>query len=455
MVLFDAYLGAKKIIFEMKSEYLRKNFFNRVVLSIMMVMIFGEVEMFGYEVFLSSGVRTVVFGHAGVTNREEGSVPQLVFTRLGAAEDLTLDFDILGGNSEALYYSFVHCNADFSPSELMEIEYVEGFNKFYSADTYAQSFNTTMDYVHYHLDISTAPIKVSGAYIIEVRTVNDERLLLTQPFWVSENRCDVLSFVERDGGRQSLSVAVEWANHSIMAPEAELKVCVWQNKRLDDLRFSSLATFIRRDDIVYQDVEEFSFDSGSEWRWLDNRSTRRSLMTSASVEYHAPLYYFVLAPDEISARYSYHEDFNGGEYIYNTERSSEDASVVADYVVNIFTLHPDDPSLLDTHDVYVIGDATSWTPSSSNKLSPVHESLSFQGQILTKQGLHNYLYVCKPKKGKGKNSPPTFSPIENSFSDTENDYFIAVYLRRPSDTYDHLVAYRIHNTLTTLNDFIK
>lgn len=43
---------------------------------------------------------------------------------------------------------------------------------------------------------------------------------------------------------------------------------------------------------------------------------------------------------------------------------------------------------------------------------------------------------------------------EGCHGETENDYYVAVYARRPGQTYDHLVAIKRHNTLKTRNEFI-
>ncbi|MGN0011441.1 MAG: hypothetical protein ACI35N_08960, partial [Marinilabiliaceae bacterium] len=70
---------------------------------------------------------------------------------------------------------------------------------------------------------------------------------------------------------------------------------------------------------------------------------------------------------------------------------------------------------------------------------------------LVKQGLHNYLYASRKI---GETRAPQTEVTEGCYGDTENDYYIAVYARRPGETYDHLVAMRRHNTLKTRNDFV-
>lgn len=371
---------------------------------------------------------------------------------LGSPEVLSLDFDVVNAPVEQLYFSFVHCNADWSISELMEMEFVDGFNKVYGADVAKNSFNTTVDYVHYHLDVPTSTLLISGNFFLEVRAVQSDDLLLRLPIWMTEDACGIQSRVVRTEGTQSLEFAVVWPNHAISNPEGEMRVSLWQNKRTDDLRSPSMPTFVRPDEIVYLSSAETSFSPGREWRWLDTRSIKYVSMANAKISFHVPFYHYAFEPDFPAKGYTLRDDFNGGQWYENKERPIEDPEVAADYVVAHLTFVPSDPSLLLTHDFYVIGDAAGWGAAPSNRLEPDHDAGCVNGQVLHKQGLHNYLYVARPKGSATQ--APQFDMAEGNFEETENDYFIAVYLRRPGQTYDHLVAFKTHNTLKTPDAFI-
>ena len=403
--------------------------------------------------FRAAGVMTVELRHAAAQDRREGEVPSCVVCHLGQDETLTLDFDVVGGNTEALYYSFIHCDAHWEPSDLMEMEFVEGLNKVYGQDRCRASFNTTVAYVHYTLSIDTSPLKISGNYMVEARTASDDRLLAREPLWMVEDRCGLGTRVERDGGAQTLDVAVAWPGHKMASPETEMTVCAWQNKRLDDRRYAEGPTFVRPDEVMYLRQEALTFCGGTEWRWLDTRSIRQLGMTDADVEYVGGMYHYTAAPDERPRAYSYHEDFDGGQWIETRDRRDDDAQVVADYAMAHFTLLPEDPALLSDYDVFVIGDATGWEPTSANRLTPDGEAMALRGQRLVKQGLHNYLYAARAKGGRHP-APPQMTETEGCYGQTENDYYVAVYTRRPGETYDHLAALKRHNTLRTISEFI-
>lgn len=437
----------------MKTEYLKKNFFNWTLTILAAASPLASASATGPELsYKASGIATVELRHESVQDRREVTVPGCVVCTLGAAENLILSFDAIGGSTESLYYSFAHFNADWQQSDLMEMEFVDGINKVYGAESTSLSFNTTTAFLHYEMTIDTSPIKASGNYMVEVRRTTDDALLVREPFWMSEELCGIASRVEREESEQAVSLTVKWPRHGLSSPETQLMVYVWQNKRTDDMRLAEAPTFFRPDEIVYQDLSELRFCGGREWRWLDVRSIRLPGISDTRAEFVSGIYHFTQAMDEPARAYSYREDFNGGAWIETRDRRDGEADEVADYAIAHFTLAAEDPTLLETSDVYVIGDATGWTPSPANRLTPDATDLTFKGQHIVKQGLHNYLYVAQKKKRK--RDAPQMTDTEGCFGATENDYYIAVYSRRPGETYDHLVAVKRHNTLKTLNAFI-
>ena len=401
--------------------------------------------------YRASGVRSIELRHDGLDDRRDSRIPACVVCKLDGNEQLTLNFDILDADQESLYYSFSHYDADWQPSELMEMEFVQGLNKVYAAERAQLSFNTTMPYIHYSMTIDTSPLTASGNYMVEIHDATDDHLILSEPLWLTEDKCGLSVNVDKGEADQHVSLAIRWPNHGLTRPETELHVSVWQNKRLDDIRHAEAPTFVRPDDITYQQLPEFSFCGGREWRWLDTRSIRLLGISDSKIDFIGDIYHYEMAPDRPDRAYSYREDFNGGQWIESRDRRDDDPDIVADYAMAHFSFTPDDPSLLQSHDFFVIGDATGWLPTPANKLTPNGQQLI--GQQLVKQGLHNYLYVARPKSAR--HDAPQMTDSEGCYGLTENDYHIAIYARRPGDTYDHLIAFKTHNTLRNLNDFIE
>ena len=437
----------------MKNEYLKKNFFNCALsaLIINIVPLTCAAQGASSVPYRASGVQTVEFRHETAQDRTQTTVPGCVICHLNQPETLLLSFDVLNGNTESLYYSLIHCNVDWQPSDLMEMEYIDGFNRTYDSDKYSLSFNTTTAFVHYEMTIETSRILASGNYMLEIRQTSDDALLVREPLWMTEDACGIATRVDKGESSQDVELAVRWPNHGISSPESQLKIFVWQNKRIDDMRQADSPTFVRPDEIVYEHQDILRFCGGREWRWLDTRSIRLIGISDSRVEYVTNMYHYTMAPDQTARAYSYCEDFNGGSWIESRDRRDGDVEEVADYAMTHYTFVAEDPTLLDKSEVYILGDATGWMPSSANRLTPDASTLSFHGQHIVKQGIHNYLYVCRTK---GSDAAPQMTETEGCYGETENDYYVAVYTRLPGETYDHLVAVKRHNTLKSRNEFL-
>lgn len=457
-------------------EYLKKNFFNYPAFFVLMfVNVVSNVSIYAVEmqnVALDGGVplgRSVHCVMGGGYISGEGvyvscdAVSSVLnrSVRIDNNSALNISFDELDGNSRTLYVSFVHCDATWRTSDLMEVEYIDGFNKLYDLEISSLSFNTTVDYLHYDVVVPTDILKVSGNYVVRVFDASSDECLLSYCFMICENIVGVSSRIVRHSGvaprmsqtrqtdlsTQSLSFVVQHPQLSITNYSEELKVVTWQNNRVDTRRMVTSPSFIRSDEVVYESEEELSFEAGNEYRWLDTRNLKYAPANVSSIEFHDPFYHVTLYPDAMPEGYSYHEEFNGGQYI-EARYIHDDPAIAADYTLVHFLL----PSVVNDADVYVFGELTGYELSERNKMRYQETLRAYTATIWVKQGLHNYQYVAMPRHIPGY---VTSSFYENSFAETENDYYIAVYYRSYTDTYDRLVGFKKHNSLTTPNSFVR
>ena len=88
---------------------------------------------------------------------------------LGTDDWVTISFDHFTHDYHRFTYKIVHCNADWTPSDLFEVDYMDGFND-QPIEDYDNSLNTTMLYTHYRLDLPNDDIqfKASGNYRVEI-----------------------------------------------------------------------------------------------------------------------------------------------------------------------------------------------------------------------------------------------------------------------------------------------
>ena len=94
---------------------------------------------------------------------------------LSFKDSLLLSFDDLSSDPQNYAYTLIHCNADWTPSDLMESEYLEGFYEEPITD-YQFSFNTIQNYIHYQTVIPSANLKptLSGNYLLIVFLENQK-----------------------------------------------------------------------------------------------------------------------------------------------------------------------------------------------------------------------------------------------------------------------------------------
>ncbi|MGB0863897.1 MAG: type IX secretion system plug protein domain-containing protein, partial [Saprospiraceae bacterium] len=121
---------------------------------IIIIVTYSMVNLFSQEEYVSEdnliknhdyvyidAIKTVQFGLLGVPF----SYP-IIGLRNGSALELT--FDDLSDEAYDYTYDIVHCNADWKPSELTEMEYLDGFNN-ENITQYEFSRNTLTSYVNY------------------------------------------------------------------------------------------------------------------------------------------------------------------------------------------------------------------------------------------------------------------------------------------------------------------
>ena len=89
--------------------------------------------------------------------------------RLGENESVEISFDHLTHDYHRYQYILTHCNADWTPSDISETEYLDGFND-NPIEDYDISVNTTLPYTHYRLTLPNDQIqlKLSGNYRLTV-----------------------------------------------------------------------------------------------------------------------------------------------------------------------------------------------------------------------------------------------------------------------------------------------
>ena len=91
------------------------------------------------------------------------------FLELNSPQQLVLMFDDLEGDIKNYWYTLIHCDYNWNPSNLFSNEYLAGFTED-RIENYRTSFNTIQPYTHYQLTIPGREVRpmLSGNYLLKV-----------------------------------------------------------------------------------------------------------------------------------------------------------------------------------------------------------------------------------------------------------------------------------------------
>ncbi|MDR0799177.1 MAG: DUF5103 domain-containing protein [Dysgonamonadaceae bacterium] len=351
---------------------------------------------------------------------------------------IDIRFDVLGSAPGYYRYSVTHCNADWTPSALLPSEYLNGLQNNYITD-YVQSFNTTMDYIHYQLFIpnNEVQLKVSGNYVLQVWDEQDH-LLLNACFSVVDPRASVrmqASSVTDKGVNnyyQAVSFEILYGDE-IRVPLQDLKVYVQQNRRFDNEAALLKPLSVQNRKAIYDHNPALIFDGGNEYRSFEMTTTKWNGWGIETVEYYAPYYHTILKPGyrRGDRSYSYNEDLNGRFYIRRND--ADDSNTEADYEIVHFYIPCDQPF---TEKVYILSDAFYNLLNADSQMEYSATDKGYVKTVLLKEGYYNFLYVTQ----KGNATAASTALLEGNYYETENEYCLMVYFRPLGGRYDQLIA---------------
>ena len=365
---------------------------------------------------------------------------------MGSDDRLLVNFDYLGYDVHYLRYSVTHCNADWQPSQLVESEYVSGFN-YADIDDYAQSEATYVHYYNYQFVLPNPDMEllVSGNYLLTVyEQDNPDDILFQTRFSVCEGKVSVFpqvtsrTDVEYNNRFQQVSFDVRYKPNQIRDPYSEFKCVVTQNSRLDNSVMLTRPMMVGVDHATYDHNRDLIFPAGNEFRRFETVNAHSLNMGVQSVRYYEPMYHATLMVDEPRAevQYLYDQTQFGRFTIRNAEAYGEN-SLQADYMITHFTLNT--AGKLNGGNVWIYGEFLNGCPASQAMMKYDASSGCYTADLLLKQGAYNYLYLWVPD---GTTVGQT-GRIEGDHYETVNEYLVMVYDRPMGERYDRLVGYGV------------
>lgn len=361
---------------------------------------------------------------------------------LGTGDRIVVSFDHLAEDREFLRYELVHCNANWQASQLVDSEFLDGFN-LGNIDDYDFSRATLQHYVHYQLAIPNHEVapKVSGNYLLKIYPEDDpDEIWLQCRFMVTEQTAAINATatsrtdVDFNDKHQQLSIAVNTERANVNNPFDDLVVMVQQNGRYDnEVALRHPLRMDGRKVAVYEHQAPLIFDAGNEYRRFETVNVNYQTMGVDEIAYADPYYHMVLYTDEPRTDYMYlYDQTQHGRYKIR-EYNSVDSDIEADYVVVHFSL--DMPEIPDAS-IFIDGDFTCRRFDPESLMTYNRASGRYERNMLLKQGAYNYQYLVAPI---GDNRGYT-EPIEGNKFQTTNEYLIKVYARNPGERADRLIG---------------
>lgn len=417
-------------------------------LIILLILICGRLVSHGTEPLrtriFAPNIKSLIAGVEG----EKYSLPHIA---LGSDQVLGIRFDEMSHDTRTFSYRVLHCNADWTPSELTSSEYLEGFT---NADitTFERSMNTAYLYTHYRFTLPNGDIrfKVSGNYLVQIYEDNRQDHPSAQVcFVVYDPKVGIDAAVrpntdtEINGRYQQLDITVNLSGYYVREPMNEIKLVVRQNNRTDNEVTGLHPTSFAGNRLMYTNNRSLIFEGGSEFRSFDFSSVYAAGRGIEEVTIHNQQAEVWLVADKVR-RGAYEFDFDvNGRFLIHHQEAFYDPHTEADYLPVHFRLLAPQP-FFDGW-VYIGGEFNYNRMDQSARMNYNNDRKQYEQTILLKQGGYNYQYRFVPKGQQ----PATLMRTEGSYWQTRNEYTIYVYHRPWGERYDKLIGIRtVTNTGT-------
>lgn len=357
---------------------------------------------------------------------------------------LRFSFDDIDGDVKDYVYTVVHCDRNWNPSDLTEMEYIDGFPE-EMLDNYSFSFKTIGAFTHFELMIPNRDMTLtkSGNYLLKVyEDEGEKRLAITRRFMVVDSKVDIQarmvrpSQVSLSNTHQEIDFMVNYQRFPMRSPQQEVRATILQNGRWDNAVVNLPPMFNRLDELSFDHQNKVVFPAGKEFRYLDLRSVYYPSENIYSIQAEEDIYEVALYKDQkrFNMAYLNREDINGKFVIETLDQNNMDLS--SNYANVLFALYSPEPYF--DYDVYLFGGLTDWRIQNRFKMVYNNQLNGYVGKVMLKQGYYDYAYAVVPTDGSDRSA--NMSEVEGDWFETENEYTILIYYSPFGGRYDQLIG---------------
>jgi len=368
---------------------------------------------------------------------DELSLPIL---NLNTDNQLLVSFDDLDADIKDYYYTIIHCNSDWTASDLMQSEYISGFTDEPITD-YEFSFNTIQKYTHYTFNFPNDELKpiLSGNYVFKIfkeggETIAYKRFMILDTKLTIEAQVRRATLANDRNTKHEIDFTIKHPNLIVADPFSDIKVTIKQNNKEDNSITDLTPIYVKNNELIYDYDDDNTFLGNNEFRHFDIKSLRFQSDRIKKITYDSTYNHVYLFNDRKRPfdRYSIEPDING-KFLIKSQEGWKTA-IEADYALVHFTLPVDHISY---GDMYVIGGFSDWQLKDEFKLRYNAKKKRYEGNVSLKQGYYNYHYALNDTITKRVD----VSFIEGTHYQTRNDYYVYVYYRAIGDRYDRFVGF--------------
>lgn len=395
---------------------------------------FAQKKLLYQDAVYEENIKTVMV-HPPGTGIRDNLMPAVAPL---SAQNLILEFDDIQESRNNYYVRLIHCNADWSKSPLLDLDFMTQYNEFNVTD-YAFSNNTFLPFVHYRFAVPR--VKLPGNYLLMVYRDSDKSdIILTARVMIFDNQVslapnsNLIGNSALNANNQQINFTIDYGDLQVFNAMDNFKVTIRQNQRWDNARFNVKPSFVREDigELEYRFFEQDKqWVAGNEFRWVDFRSLVSPGRNTARIDRSVKPFVLKVAEDRPrdGQAYSQYQDLDGNFAIENLDYI--EPALSCQYIFVDFTLRADP---LKDGDVYVIGNYNHFVRTEENKMKWNKATSAYETTIVLKQGWYDYTYYVD-----SPTLPTTF--FEGSHYQTENFYDVFVYYKSLTPMADLLVGY--------------